>query len=98
MRKVRLDIGGPKGNAYYILGSVRTLGRQVGMDEEEIKNIQDQMKGTVMAKLGGIGNDYEGLLRAYLDNFPFVELYARNDIGIDQSLYTLDSEPEIYEL
>jgi len=98
MRKIRLNIGDEKGNAFYILGTVNTLGRQMDMDAEEIKNIQDQMKGTVMQKLGGTGNNYEGLLRAYLDAFPFVELYATFDIGIDRSLYTLDSEPEIYEL
>jgi len=94
MNKIRLDIGGPKGNAYYIMGTVRQLTR----DRAEADDIVQQMLGTSFTNLGGQGNDYEGILRVYLKHFPFVELYATHDIGIDKDLYTLDENPEIHEL
>ena len=94
MNKIRLDIGGPKGNAFYIMGTVR----QLANDRAEADDIVQQMLGTTFTKLGGPGNDYEGLLRVYLKHFPFVELYATHDIGIDTDLYTLDEHPEIHEL
>lgn len=98
MRKIRLDIGGPKGNAWYIISTVKGLCRSMGMDDSEAKDICAEMRGDVFEKLGGKGNDYEGLLRVYLNHFPFVELYATHDVGIDPELYTLDENPEIYEL
>lgn len=98
MRKVRLDIGGPKGNAWYIMGTVSGLCRQLGLNESDAKNITSKMQGETFKNLGGKGNDYEGLLTVYLKEFPFVELYATYDIGINQELYTLDEDPEIFEL
>jgi hypothetical protein len=100
MRKIRLDIGGPKGNALIIMGTVEKLLRMMGDDDPKgnAKLIVAEMKGDVFRKLGGQGNDYEGLLWVYKKHFPFVELYATHDIGIDPELYTLDEDPEIYEL
>lgn len=98
MKKIRLNIGGPKGNAFYILGTVTTLGRQMGMDAKEIENIQVAMKGDAWRALGGGGTGYEHLLKCFTDAFPFVELYATTDIGINRELYTLDEDPDILEL
>ncbi len=99
MRTVRLKLCGEKGNAFYILNTVRVMGREMGMDENEIKDIQQQMRGDVMAKLGGKQNDYNGLLTVYKKHFPFVELYSTVELpGVDPELYTLDEEPEIIEL
>jgi len=92
--KIRLDIGGPKGNAYYIMGTVR----QLCGSREEADEVVQAMLGTSFTNLGGQGNNYEDLLRVYLRHFPFVELYATHDIGIDKELYTLDTNPEIHEL
>lgn len=94
MKRVRLDIGGPKGNAYYIMGTVKKLCGSAG----EADRIISKMMGDTFKQLGGKGNDYEGLLAVYLEEFPFVELYATHDIGIDRKLYTLDEEPEIVDL
>jgi len=94
MQKIRLDIGGEKGNAFYIMSTVRGLCGNA----DEAKDICAKMRGDTFSALGGNGNDYEGLLRVYLKHFPFVELYATHDIGIDPELYTLDENPEIYEL
>lgn len=95
MNKIRLDIGGPKGNAWYIMGTVGNLVR----DKQDAKEITALMRGDVAQKLGGKGNDYEGLLRVYLREFPFVELYSSVELtGVSDELYTLDENPEIHEL
>jgi len=93
MSKIRLDIGGPKGNAYYIMSTVRHL---VGPDQDE-REICARMRGESFSALGGQWS-YEDLLRVYLQEFPFVELYATHDIGIDKELYTLDTNPDVIEL
>jgi len=99
MNKIRLDIGGPKGNAYYIMGTVSNLCRSMGLTEADAKDICAAMRGDTMRDLGGKVNTYDDLLRIYLDNFPFVELYATYELGgVDSELYTFDEDPEIYEL
>lgn len=98
MRTIRLNIGGPKGNAWYIMGTVRELCRQLGHAAGYDEVVTSKMRGDSFVKLGGQGNDYETLLRVYLKEFPFVELYATHDIGINPELYTLDEDPQVYEL
>lgn len=96
MSKIRLDIGGEKGNALYIMATVRRL----CVGDQDPSEICTRMRGEIFNKLGGheSSHNYEDLLRVYLREFPFVELYATHDIGIDQELYTLDANPEIHEL
>ena len=98
MNKIRLDIGGPKGNAWYIMGTVKGLCRQLGKNDTDAAVITSMMRGDSFVKLGGTGNDYEALLRVYLKEFPFVELYSTIDLGLPEDLYTYDECPEIYEL
>jgi hypothetical protein len=98
MRKIRLDIGGPKGNAWYIMGTVGRLCQQMGLTSDDAEAITAKMRGDTFKKLGGDGNNYEELLRVYVKEFPFVELYSTYDIGIDEELYTLDADPAVYEL
>ena len=100
MRKIRLDIGGEKGNAFYIMGTVERLCRSEGRDDPsaEARDICARMRGDSFSKLGGKGNDYEGLLRVFISEFPYVELYATHDIGLPEDLCTIDEDPEIYEL
>lgn len=99
MNKIRLDIGGPKGNAWYIMGTVSGLCRQMGKTDADAKDICALMRGDAFVLLNkGSGNDYEGLLRAYLREFPFVELYSTVELGLPEDLYTYDETPEIYEL
>ena len=94
MQKIRLDLGGPKGNALYVMSTVRRL---CGSADEE-REIIAEMKGDVFIALGGKGNDYEGLLRVYKKHFPFVEFYATYDIGLPADLCTVDENPEVHEL
>jgi hypothetical protein len=98
MRKIRLDIGGPKGNAWYIMGTVGHLCRQMGLTSADAEHIASKMRGDSFKHLGGPENTYEQLLEIYLEEFPFVELYATHDLGISEDLYTIDDDPEVYEL
>ena len=99
MNKIRLDIGGPKGNAWYIMGTVKGLCRQMGQTAGDAADICAIMRGDAFVQLNkGSGNDYEGLLRVYIEYFPFVELYSTIDLGLPDDLYTFEEDPEIYEL
>jgi len=79
-RKVRLNIGGPKGNAYYILGLVK----QLEQDEEKADKLIRKMTS----------QDYNNLLRTFTEAFPIVELYAVHDLGdtVDEDLYVVDMD------
>ena len=79
--KVRLNIGGPKGNAFYILGLVKGL---TGGDKEESDKIMKEMKS----------NDYNHLLKTFTEAFPMIELYSDHDLGdnIDRDLYVVDNK------
>lgn len=100
MKKIRLNIGGEKGNAFYIMGTVEKLCRSEGRDDPKAtaKDICAKMRGDTFKNLGGSGNDYEGLLRTFINEFPYVELYSTYDLGLPEDLCTIDEDPEIYEL
>ena len=57
-QKLELDLSGPEGNAYVLLGYAGRWGRQLGWSPEKIKTVQDMMKG----------GDYEVLVQVF-DNF-----------------------------
>lgn len=79
VKTIRLDIGGPKGNAWYIMGTVRHLAEVSGKDAEAI--ICKMKEG-----------NYENLLRTYLRHFPFVRLYSHYELPIDPDLYEVETE------
>ena len=61
--KLEIDLTGPDGNAFALMGSAKTLARQLGIDSKPI--IEDMMSG-----------DYENLLEVFDKNFgSFVTLY-----------------------
>ena len=75
MKEVKLNIGGEKGNAFYILGLVRTLN----------KNAYDAIRNEMME------GDYNNLLRVFKKYFPFVELYSNYKLAnVDEDLYIVD--------
>jgi len=86
-KSLRLDIGGPKGNAFYIFGNVRSL---LGHDlKETAKEIIEEM----------MSGDYNNVLRIFNERFPMVELYADRELpGVDKENYTIDENPDIIEL
>ena len=57
--KIEIDLTGPQGNAYYILGVAKNLCKQVGIDS---KPLLDEMRS----------GDYENLIKVFDDKFGSV--------------------------
>lgn len=53
--KIEIDLRGPEGNAYYLLGLANKIGRRLGMSAEKIEEIQFNMRMT----------DYEMLVKVF---------------------------------
>lgn len=65
-RPLEIDLRGPDGNAYVLMGYARTLGRQIGFSEEKIDAIIKVMMLT----------NYDGLLQTFDEQFgDYVILY-----------------------
>ena len=63
---MEIDLTGPEGNAFVLMGYARTWGRQLGYSEHRIKCLIDEMKLTT----------YEGLLHTFDREFGhFVTLW-----------------------
>jgi len=52
---IEIDLTGPQGNAYFLLGTASKLGRQLGWDRDEIEILLRQMKQ----------GDYENLVNTF---------------------------------
>lgn len=64
--KIQIDLTGPDGNAYYLLATANNLGRKLGKSDNELKEINDDMKS----------GDYEHLLWVFNKQFgDYVDLY-----------------------
>lgn len=62
-RTIEIDITGPQGNAFFLLGTASRLAKQLGMDTEPILS---EMKSS----------DYENLLQVFDSYFgDFVTIY-----------------------
>jgi len=62
-RGIEIDLTGPQGNAYFLLGTAKNLAKKLGLNGNEITN--EMMSG-----------DYEHLLEVFDENFGmFVTLY-----------------------
>ena len=60
---IEIDLTGPQGNAFYLLGTAKNLSKQLGLDGKKIT--EEMMSG-----------DYENLLQVFDKNFGmFVTLY-----------------------
>jgi len=60
---IEIDLTGPQGNAFYLLGTAKKLANQLGLDS---KQILSQMQS----------GDYENLLQVFDNNFgSIVTLY-----------------------
>jgi hypothetical protein len=61
--RLEIDLTGPQGNAFFLLGIAGKLAKQIGLD---VKSIQDEMKS----------GDYENLVNTFDKYFgDFVILY-----------------------
>lgn len=64
--KIEIDLSGPQGNAFYILGVAQQLGRQLNKTKEEVDNILNKMQS----------GDYQNLINIFDKEFgDFVDLY-----------------------
>ena len=62
VRRIEVDLLGPQGNAFYLLGLAERISDQIGIDSKSI--IEEMMSG-----------DYENLIQVFNDNFgDFVDL------------------------
>ena len=60
---IEIDLTGPQGNAFYLLGTAKNLAKQLDLNGKEI--MEEMMSG-----------DYENLLQVFDKNFGmFVTLY-----------------------
>ena len=63
---IEIDLTGPQGNAFFLLGTASKLGRQLGFDRDEIEILLREMKR----------GDYENLVNVFDKYFgSFVTLY-----------------------
>jgi len=53
--KIEIDLTGPDGNAFVLIGLAKQLGKKIGYDYDHIERIVDEMMLT----------DYEGLLYTF---------------------------------
>ena len=68
IRRVEIDLTGPNGNAFYLLGSARKYAKQLGKTEEETQAILDAMQSS----------DYDNLIEVFDQNFgDYVDLIRR---------------------
>jgi ABC-type amino acid transport substrate-binding protein len=64
--KIEIDLTGPNGNAFYLLGMARKLGRQLEWNKEKIQATLDEMKSS----------DYNNLIEIFDREFgDYVDLY-----------------------
>ena len=52
---IEIDLTGPQGNAFFLLGTASKLGRQLGWDRDEIEILLRQMRNS----------DYENLVNTF---------------------------------
>ena len=52
---IEIDLSGPQGNAFFLLGTASKLGRQLGWDKDEIEILLRQMRNS----------DYENLVNTF---------------------------------
>ena len=62
--KIVIDLTGPAGNAYVLIGHAEKFAKQLGYTQEQTKTLTDDM----------MSGDYENLLQVFDKHFPFVIL------------------------
>lgn len=59
---IEIDLTGPQGNAYYLLGVARRFGKQLDMSQKYIDNMIERMTS----------GDYENLINVFDEEFGSV--------------------------
>jgi hypothetical protein len=58
-KQIVIDLTGPQGNAFYLLGAAKNFAKQLNYSKEETEKLLSDMKSS----------DYENLLKVFDDNF-----------------------------
>jgi NAD(P)H-flavin reductase len=59
---VTIDISGPDGNAYYIMGVIQTLLKENGTNEAEIKSVLKDMMSSNYGHLLSVAKKYVNII------------------------------------
>jgi hypothetical protein len=59
---IEIDLTGPQGNAYSLMGTAKRIGKQIGMSDSYINEMLDKM----------MSSDYENLIKVFDDEFGSV--------------------------
>ena len=63
---IEIDLTGPQGNAYFLLGTAQKLAKQLEFEKSDVESLLEEMRG----------GDYENLISVFDRNFgSFVTLY-----------------------
>ena len=87
LNHLKIDIGGPDGNTFFLLAKVCSVIRQVE-GKEEASKFRKLCMGQGMSKLG-FEWGYEDILRAIIDKTG-ITLVSDRELPIDPSLYTIE--------
>jgi len=66
-RGIVIDLTGPQGNSYYLIGTAMRMGKQVGMSAKYIDEMVHRM----------MDGDYENLIKVFDDEFGSVVTLLR---------------------
>ena len=65
--EIVIDLTGPEGNAFVLLGYAQRFAKQLGYDEEEIDELMEGMQS----------GDYENLIQVFDDHFGHYVILER---------------------
>lgn len=66
-RGIEIDLTGPQGNAFFLIGTARRMGKEVGMSADYISKMVSRMTS----------GDYENLIKVFDDEFGSVVTLLR---------------------
>ena len=91
---IKLDIGGPKGNAFVVIALTSDLVKQIE-GSEAVEKYQAECRGEMVTKLGGKWR-YNDLLTFVVKKTGITLIADRALPGVDPSLYLIENKDEIY--
>ena len=65
--EIVIDLTGPQGNSFNLIALAKNFGKQIGMSDSYIKEIQEKM----------MSSDYENLIKVFDDEFGSVVILER---------------------
>ena len=65
--EIVIDLTGPQGNAFNLIALAKNFGKQIGMSDSYIKEIQEKM----------MSSDYENLIQVFDNEFGSVVILER---------------------